>query len=141
MSIIIKNCRGVKKCNDGINRTEKEKQRKHFRAALDLKEHDIIITKEESTISKIMKVFAKEKIKLRHSVLDCYIELYFPEYRLAVEIDGKGHLDRDENKEKERENKIKETLKCEFIRINADKAKFGVFVEIGKIYDIIDKIK
>ena len=88
-----------------------------------------------------MKVFVKEEIELHHSVLDCYIDLYFPKHRLAVEIDEKGHLDRDENKEKESENKIKEALKCEFIRVNRDKEKFDIFVEIGKIYDIIDRIK
>ena len=27
---IIENCRGVKRCNDGINRTEKENQRENF---------------------------------------------------------------------------------------------------------------
>ena len=35
----------------------------------------------------------------------------------------------------------KETLEYEFIIINLDKEKFDVFVEIGKIYDIIDEIK
>ena len=73
--------------------------------------------------------------------MDCYIDLYFPEYRLAIEIDEKRHLDRDENKEEEIENKTKETLKCRFFRINPDREKFAVFVEIHKIYDIIDKIK
>ena len=28
---IIKTCRGIKQCNDGVNRLEKEKQRKNFR--------------------------------------------------------------------------------------------------------------
>ena len=68
------------------------------------------MTKEESVLLKIMKAFAKEEIKLQHSVLNYYIDLYFPEHRLAVEIDEKGHLDRNKNKEKERENKIKEAL-------------------------------
>ena len=86
-------------------------------------------------------MFTKEKIKSQHSVLGCYIGLYFPKYTLAVEIEEKGHLGRDENKEKERENKIKEALKCEFIRINPDKKKFDTFVETGKINNITDKIK
>ena len=29
---IIKNCRGAKKCNDGINRMKKEEQRDNFRS-------------------------------------------------------------------------------------------------------------
>ena len=49
-----------------------------------------------------MKVFAKKKkIKLQHSALIYYIDLYFPAYRLALEIDERYHLDRDENKDKE----------------------------------------
>ena len=32
MEKIIKNCRGVKKCNDGVNRGDKENQRNNFRA-------------------------------------------------------------------------------------------------------------
>ena len=34
MKKIIKNCRGVKRCNDGINRIEKEKQRENVRGTL-----------------------------------------------------------------------------------------------------------
>ena len=30
MEKIIKNCRGVKKCNDGVNRLDKEDQRQKF---------------------------------------------------------------------------------------------------------------
>ena len=62
-------------------------------------------------------------------------------YRLAVEIDGKVRLGRNENKDEQREDKIKEALECEFIRINPSKEKFNIFVEIGKIYDKIGEIK
>ena len=34
MEKIIKNCRGVKKCNDGVNRLDKEDQRRDFRVLL-----------------------------------------------------------------------------------------------------------
>ena len=84
-------------------------KQKNLRATLDLKERDIITTKEESLISRIMKIFAKGKNKLQHSAFNYYIVLYFSEYRLTVKIDEKGHLDRDGNKEKERQNEIKET--------------------------------
>ena len=87
-----------------------------------------------------MKVLAKEKMKLQHSVLKYPTDLYSLDYKLAVEIDERGHLDRNEDKQKERENKIKETLKCKFVRINPDRKKFDVFVEIGKKNDIIDEI-
>ena len=36
---------------------------------------------------------------------------------------------------------MKETLRCEFTRINPEREKFDVLVEIGKIYNIINEIK
>ena len=47
-----------------------------------------------------MKLFAKEKILLQHSVLDYKIDLYFPKHKLAIPVDEKRHTDRDEKKEK-----------------------------------------
>ena len=56
------------------------------------------MTKEESVTTKISTLFKKEKIRLKHKVLHYYIDLYFIEYKLAVElaveIDERGHLDR-----------------------------------------------
>ena len=49
---IIKHCRRVKKCNDDINRTEKENQRENFRALLGFKENDIYESKEYSITKK-----------------------------------------------------------------------------------------
>ena len=65
------------------------------------------MNREEYTIaSQIEQVFANEKIKPQHFVLNkYYIDYYFPEHRLAVEIDEKAHLDRNEDKDKKRENK------------------------------------
>ena len=50
MEKIIKGCRGVKKYNDGINRIEKEERRENFRATLGFKEHDIMLSKEQSAL-------------------------------------------------------------------------------------------
>ena len=52
MEKIIKCCRGAKKCNDGINRIEKEGRRENFRATLGFKEHDIMLTKEQSVLNQ-----------------------------------------------------------------------------------------
>ena len=48
MEKIIKNCRGVKKCSDGVNRIEKENQRENFRSLLGFKENGIFQRKEYS---------------------------------------------------------------------------------------------
>ena len=41
MEKIIKSCRGVKKCNDGVNRLDKEDQRQNFKILLGFKENEI----------------------------------------------------------------------------------------------------
>ena len=108
MEKLIKNCRGVKKCNDGINRMKKEEQRDNFRTLLGFKENDTMNREEYKIASQIEQVFANEKIKLQQFVLNkYYIDYYFPEQKLAVEIDEKAHLDRSDNKDKKREKEIK----------------------------------
>ena len=89
--------------------------------------------KEESVTIKIIKVFSNEKILLQHSVLNYQIDLYFSEHKLAIEVDKKGHTDRNEKKKKkkkenEREEKIKKELGCKFIRINLDAEKIMLFL-------------
>ena len=70
MEKIIKNCRGIKKCNDGINRIEKEKQRENFRATLGFKGHDIMLTKEQSVLKSIIDAFEGENMQTQYSVLE-----------------------------------------------------------------------
>ena len=62
MEKIIKNCRGVTKCNDGINRMRKEKQRDNFRTLFGFKENDIMNTDEYTVTSQIEQLFANEKL-------------------------------------------------------------------------------
>ena len=59
---IIKNCKGVKKCSDGVNRMEKENQRENFRSLLCFKQNDIFQRKEYSITLKIKKVLPNEII-------------------------------------------------------------------------------
>ena len=47
MEKIIKSYRGVKQCNDGVNRLEKEKQRENFRTILGFEEHDILMSQKK----------------------------------------------------------------------------------------------
>ena len=39
-----------------------------------------------------------KKILLQHSVLGYRLDLYFPKHKLAIEVDEKGHTDRDKRK-------------------------------------------
>ena len=52
-----------------------------------------MINKEQSVSTKIMKLFAKEKILLQYFILNYKIDLYFPRHKLAIEVDEKGHND------------------------------------------------
>ena len=70
---------------------------------------------------------------LHNSVLSYQIDLYFPEHKLAIEVDEKGHIDIDLKKEVEREEAIKSKFGFECIRINPNKKEFDINFEIGKI--------
>ena len=63
--------------------------------------------------------------------------MYFSGHKLVVEIDEKGHTERNQNEENERQIKIKERLNCKFCRINPDVECFDIFLEISKIQNYI----
>ena len=54
------------------------------------------MSKKESVTIKIIKTFLNEKILPQYTVLNYQIYLFFLEHKLAVEVDEKGHTDRDE---------------------------------------------
>ena len=54
-------------------------------------------------------------------------------HKLAIKADVKGHTDRDERKENEREEKIKKELRCRFIRINPDKKDYDERIIVNQI--------
>ena len=87
-----------------------------FKTRLGINQHDLIMTKKQSVLTKIMKVFPSEEILLQYSVLSYKIDLYFSNHRLAIEVDEKGHKDRNIDYEIKRQKE----LDCEFIRINPD---------------------
>ena len=55
-----------------------------FISKLGFKQYDIILSKEQSVISKITKSFSNEKILLQHSILAYRSDLYFAEHKLAI---------------------------------------------------------
>ena len=116
---------------------KKENKRQDFRPFLGFKEHDIFKRKESSIIEKIQTVFSAEKILLQYSVFTYRIDIYFPDHKLAVEIDKIGHQNRDVNCEIQRQKVIEKELNCKIIRINPDKENFNFFVEISKIQNHI----
>ena len=69
------------------------------------------------------------------------IDIYFTEYFLAVEIDEKGHTDREIIFEKKKTKSVGKKLNCEFIRINTSKKNYDVDYEATRIQTFISKFK
>ena len=134
MEKIIKSCRGVKQCNDGVNRLEKEKQRENFRTILGFREYNIMNVTEKTTLDSIKNAFEGENIQTHYRVLGYKIDIYFHDYKLAVEIDEKDHQHRDISREIERQKALEKELSCKFIRINPDKENFNVFKAQNEIF-------
>ena len=84
-----------------------------FRADLGLNQIDLILKKEQSVVIPILKAFSAEKIKLQHKALKykrLRTDMYFSEHKFAVKIDAKGHTDRNQDKESERQTKNRKTF-------------------------------
>ena len=80
-------------------------------------------------------MFDGEDLETQYSVLSYRIDLYFHEYKLAIEVDELGHNDRNTYYEIKRERQIEKELNCVFIRANLDAADFN----INKLNDQIVK--
>lgn len=65
------------------------------------------------------------------------IDLYLPDYKIAMEIDEHGHRDRDLHNEKCREDFLKRALGCNFYRINPDDENFNIFKMCGQLASMI----
>ena len=73
----------------------------------------------------------------QYSVLGYRIDLYFYDYKLAIEIDENGHSDRNNDCEIKRKRSIEQELGCEFIRVDPDKEEFTIFKAINEIFRLI----
>ena len=112
-----------------------------FRTELGFHQLDLIMTKEQSVLTKLMKVFWNKQVLGQHFVLSFIIDLYFPKHRLAIEVDEKGHKDRDKHGEIERQKSVEKEkeLNCNVVKTNPDKKDFDLYIEIGRIYNHITK--
>ena len=99
----------------------------------------MINTKEQAIINSIKDTFEGENIQTQYSVLGYRIDLYFHEYKLAIEVDELGHTNRNINNEIERQKAFKKELNSVFIRINPDEKDSNIFKEISKIHRHIKK--
>ena len=114
-----------------------------YRSDLRFNEINLILKKEQSVVIPLLKAFSAGKIKLQHKILkneSIRTNMYIFEPKLVVEIDEKGHIDRNQSEENERQTKIEKHSDCKFFhRINPDVDGFGIFIEISKIQSYINK--
>ena len=81
-----------------------------FRSRLGINQYDITMPKEVSLLKSVMDAFEGENMQTQYSVLGYIIDLYFHDYKLAIEVDKKGHKDRNIDHEIKRQEAIKEKL-------------------------------
>ena len=79
-----------------------------FRTDLGFNQINLILKKEQSVIESIKDTFKGEDIRIQYTVLGYRIDLYFYEYKLAIEIDELGHNDRNTDYEIKRQREIEE---------------------------------
>ena len=86
-----------------------------------------------------MDAFEGENMQTQYSVLGYRIDLYFHDYKLAIEVDEKGHNNRNIDHEIKRQKAIEKELGCRFIRIDLDEENFNIFKTINDIHRHIKK--
>ena len=77
-----------------------------FKKRLGFNLHDVVNTKEQTVLEAIKEAFEGKNMQTQYSVLGYRIDLYFHDFKLAIEIDELGHNDRNINRETERQNPI-----------------------------------
>ena len=73
-------------------------------------------------------------MQTQYSVLEYRIDHYFHDYKLAIEVDEKGHKDRNINHEIKRQKTLEKELSCEFISNSPDEKDFNIFKAKNEIF-------
>jgi len=77
------------------------------------------------------------QVERQYKVLSYFIDLYIPEYKLAIECDEYNHKHYDRDKDINRQEIIEKKLKCQFIRFNPDDADFKLLILTSNILQVI----
>ena len=62
-----------------------------FKIRLKFKQYNVILAKEQSVLTKMMISTEGENMHTQHKVLSYSVDLYFHDYKLAIEIDENGN--------------------------------------------------
>ena len=78
-------------------------------------------------------------MQTQFSVLGYKFDLYFHDYKLAIEVDEKVYKDKNIDPEIKRQKVLEKELGCEFIRINPFEKDFNIFKAKNEIFRHIKK--
>ena len=95
--------------------------------------------KEQTVLESIKDAYEGENMQPQYSVLGYKIDLYFHEYKLAIEADELGHNDRNIDYQIQRQKPIEKELGCVFIRINPEEENINIFKAMNEIHRHIKK--
>jgi very-short-patch-repair endonuclease/biotin operon repressor len=105
-----------------IHKSQKvtEKEKKHIVSFFDFAKTEIFISRKEIEFGKELENFIKTiynlEVETQYFVKNYRLDFYISELNLAIEFDEKYHKYQKEE-DKKRENKIKNILNCEFVRV------------------------
>ena len=107
-----------------------------FKSKFGVKQHDKVLRKQQSLGLRLKKLFPNEDIIEKFFALRYRTDFIFKKHMLVVEINEKGHVDRDPDYERERRKEL-EKLNYYLIRINPDKPGFDDYKEFGRVISYI----
>ena len=90
-------------------------------------------SKEQDALSQIMQACRGEEMIHQFGVGKYRIDLYFSEYKLAIECDEFDHCDSVIGCKVERQKCIEKLLSCTFVRFNPDAKEFCILEVVNKI--------
>ena len=97
----------------------------------------MFITKEQKTIGEISLAFSHIRTIPQYIVGNYRIDLYFPDYNLAIECDEFDHQRYHQGVDEKRQSVIEMQLGCVFIRYNPDCPNFHIGDVINQIIQYI----
>ena len=83
-----------------------------FRTRLGFKWYNIILIKEQSVLTEIMSLFEGENNQIQCNVLSYRIDIYFHDYKVAIDKDENGHSNKNIDDKIKRQKAIKQEIGC-----------------------------
>lgn len=93
----------------------------------------LAVTRERETLNQIISAFKHLQLVQQYKVSSFRIDLYFPDYKIAVECDENGHKHYQRDAEATRQAYIEQALGCKFVRYNPDALDFNIGDVIHRI--------